>query len=149
MPCILGNGGGLVVRGGYRSPGPWYVGGAYQFSKTDSSNLYRLGSLQQLRVEMRYMLDLGYRFSPYATWGLGGLIYGNEFGAETGGGAVFGGIGFEFQISRLAVLGMALAYQPTVFAGWTDTADFERDTGMAQMLRLELQLELRSQLRRR
>ena len=41
VPCILGSGGGVVIRGGYRSPGPWYIGGAYQFTKTDSANLPR------------------------------------------------------------------------------------------------------------
>jgi hypothetical protein len=148
-PCILGSGGGLVLRGGYRSPGPWYIGGAYQFSRTDSSNLYRLAILQQLRAEMRYMLDMGYRAAPYATWGLGGVVYGNEWGVETGGGTGFVGLGFETQLSRLALVGLALYYQPVLFAGWKDTADFERDPGMAQYLRLELQLEIRSELGRR
>ncbi|MCC6521147.1 MAG: hypothetical protein IT373_00665 [Polyangiaceae bacterium] len=148
-PCIVGSGGGLSLRGGYRSPGPWYVGGAYQFTKTDSSNLYRLGIMQQLRAEMRYMLDMGYRVAPYATWGLGGVVYGNEFGVETGGGALFGGIGAELQLTRLAMLGIVLCYQPTVFAGWTDTAGYRRDPGMSHYLRFELQFELRSELSRR
>jgi hypothetical protein len=148
LPCILGGGGGLVLRGGYRSPGPWYIGGAYQFSKTDSSNLYRLAILQQLRAEMRYMLDMGYRTSPYATWGIGGVIYGNEFGVETGGATAFGGLGFEVELSRLALMGMAVYYQPMVFAGFTDTADFERDPGLAQYVRIELQVEIRSELSR-
>jgi hypothetical protein len=148
-PCILGSGGGLVLRGGYRSPGPWYIGGAYQFSKTDSSNLYRLGILQQLRGEMRYMLNMGYRTSPYATWGVGGVVYGNEWGVETGGATIFGGVGLELQLSRVIVLGAAMYYQPVVFAGWTDTANFERDPGLAQYMRIELQLELRSELTRR
>jgi hypothetical protein len=149
VPCILGSGGGLVVRGGYRPAGPWYIGGAYQFSKTSSSNLYRLPILQQLRAEMRYMLDMGYRISPYVTWGLGGLIYGNEWGAETGGAAVLAGIGAEMQLSRVAVMGLGLVYEPMLIAGWTDTADFERDTGIAHYLRLELQLEIRSEVGRR
>jgi len=149
QPCILGSGGGLVLRGGYRSPGPWYIGGAYQVSKTDSSNLYRLATLQQLRAEMRYMLDMGYRTSPYATWGLGGVVYGNEWGVETGGAAAFGGLGLEVQLSRLAVLGLTVIYQPTVFAGFVDTAEFERDPGLAQYLRFELQLEIRSEVSRR
>jgi len=149
VPCILGSGGGLVLRGGYRSPGPWYFGGAYQISKTNSSNLYRFATLQQLRAEMRYVFDMGYRTAPYAAWGLGGVVYGNEWGVETGGGTVFGGVGLEVQLSRLIVLGLSFNYQPMVFAGFTDTADFERDAGMAQYLRIELQLEIRSELSRR
>ena len=148
-PCILGSGGGLVLRGGYRSPGPWYFGGAYQFSKTNSSNLYRLAILQQIRAEMRYtMLDLQYRIHPYATWGLGGVVYGNEWTVETGGATIFGGIGFQMELSRLIMLGMTVNYQPVVFAGWTDTAQFDRSSGLAQYLRFELQLELRDELSR-
>ncbi len=148
-PCIFGNGGGLVVRGGYHSPGPWYVGGAYQISKTNSSNLYRLATLQQLRAEMRYTLQMDFRTSPYATWGIGGVTYGNEWGVETGGGTAFLGLGFESQLSRLASIGLAFHYQPMVFAGFTDTADFDRDPGMVQYLRLELKLEIRSEVSRK
>jgi hypothetical protein len=148
-PCILGSGGGLVLRGGYRSPGPWYVGGAYQFTTTDSNNLYRLAVLQQLRAEMRYMLDMGFRTSPYATWGLGAVVYGNEWGVETGGGTIFAGLGAEIQLSRLALLGVSANYQPVLFAGWTDTANFERSAGVAHFVRIELQVEIRSELTRR
>jgi hypothetical protein len=147
-PCILGGGGGLVLRGGYRSPGPWYLGGAYQFSKTDSDNLYRLAILQQLRAEARYMLDMGYRARPYATFGLGGVIYGNEWGAETGGGTVLGGIGVEIEVSRLALVGVAAFYQPIVFAAFRDTAEFDRAAGVAHYVRLEIQFEIRSELSR-
>ncbi len=147
-PCILGSGGGLVLRAGYRSSGPWYVGGAYQFSATDSDNLYRLGTLQQLRAEMRYIFDVGYRTAPYVTWGVGGAIYGNEWGVETGGGSAFLGGGFETQLSRLVLLGMGIHYQPVVFAGFTDTAGFDRDPGLAHYFRIELQLEIRSELSR-
>lgn len=147
-PCILGSGGGLVLRGGYRSPGPWYIGGAYQFSTTDSNNIYRLAVLQQLRAEMRYMLDMGYRTAPYATWGLGAVVYGSEWGVETGGGAAFLGVGAEIQLSRLALLGVSAMYQPVVFAGFTDTANFERSPGLAQFVRIEVQVEIRSELKR-
>lgn len=139
----------MTLRGGYRSPGPWYVGGAYQFSKTNSSNLYRLATLQQLRAEMRYMFDLGYRTTPYATWGAGGVVYGNEWGVETGGGTFLAGVGAEVQLSRLAMVGVALVYQPVVLAGWKDTANYVRAAGVAQYLRLEFLVEIRSELTRR
>jgi hypothetical protein len=148
VPCILGSGGGLALRGGYRSPGPWYFGGAYQFTTTNSSNLYRLAVLQQLRAEMRFIHDLGYRTTPYYTWGLGGVVYGNEWGVETGGGSIFAGAGVEIQLSRVALLGLGLHYQPIVFAGFIDTADYERDPGVAQYIRVELMFELRQELSR-
>jgi len=147
-PCIIGLGGGPVIRGGYRPSGPWYFGGAYQFSKLDSNNLYRLGILQQLRAEMRYYIDFGSRVTPYVTWAAGGLIYGNEFSAETGGASIFGGGGVEFEVSRLVVVGLNLVYQPMLFVGYTDTAGQARETGVAQYLHVELHIELRSELGR-
>jgi hypothetical protein len=146
-PCILGGGGGLVIRGGFRTAGPWYYGGAYQFIRTDT-NLYRLPIFQQLRAEMRYHPDTGTRIAPYATWGVGGLLYGNEWGAETGGALAFGGGGVELEVSRVALVGLGLAYRPMLIAGWTDTAGQVRNTGLAQYLGIELQLEVRTELGR-
>ncbi|WP_437783548.1 hypothetical protein [Sorangium sp. So ce1097] len=147
--CILGSGGGLAIRSGYRSPGPWYFGGAYQFTKMDSSNLYRLGIFQQLRAEMRYMPDIGYRAAPYFSAGIGGVIYGNEWGAETGGALIFGGVGVELEVSRRAVLGVSCVYRPVLLAGWKDTANYERATAIAQFVGFELLLEVRTELGRR
>jgi opacity protein-like surface antigen len=147
-PCILGSGGGLALRAGYRNPGPWYFGGAYQFTKMDSSNLYRLGIFQQLRAEMRYLLDLGYRVSPYIQLGLGAVAYGNEWMVETGGAQVFLGIGVEAEVSRLAVLGVGFVYRPTLMAAWKDTAGQERPLGVAQFIGLDLILEVRTVLGR-
>ena len=147
-PCILGSGGGLAIRGGYRNPGPWYIGGAYEFTKMDSSNLYRLGIFQQLRAEMRYMPDIGYRASPYLQWGAGAVFYGNEWGAETGGGLLFAGFGVEIELSRLAVVGFGLVYRPTLLAAWKDSAGQERPLGVAQFVGVDLLLEVRSVLGR-
>ncbi|HEY4121860.1 MAG TPA: hypothetical protein VGM56_28535 [Byssovorax sp.] len=148
-PCIIGSGGGLALRGGYRSPGPWYIGGAYEFTKMDSANLYRLGIFQQARFEMRYMADIGYRAAPFVTWGAGGLLYGNEWGAETGGALAFGGGGVELEVSRTAVMGLTGVYRPALIAGWTDTAGLKRPTGLAQFIGIELRVEIRTELKRR
>jgi hypothetical protein len=148
-PCILGSGGGLVLRGGYRAPGPWYVGGAYAFAKMDSSNLFRLGIFQQAWAEMRYQPDIGFRTAPYATFGLGGVVYGNEWGVETGGAMLFAGGGVEIEVSRLAVIGVGVAYKPTLIAGWTDTAGIVRPLGLAHFLGFEVRLEVRTEVARR
>ncbi|WP_437579490.1 hypothetical protein [Sorangium sp. So ce887] len=147
--CILGSGGGLAIRGGYRSPGPWYFGGAYQFTKMDSSNLYRLGIFQQLRAEMRYLPDIGYRAAPYFSAGIGGIVYGNEWGVETGGALIFSGVGVELEVSRRAVLGVSCVYRPVLISGWKDTANYERATAIAQFVGFELLLEVRTELGRR
>ena len=148
IPCILGPGAGPVLRGGYRPSGPWYIGGAYQFAKLDSNNLYRLGIMQQLRAEMRYFIDVGSRFTPYVTWAAGGVVYGNEFGVETGGAVTFAGAGVELEITRMAVVGLSFNYEPMLLAAFTDTAGQERNTGVAHFLHLELVIELRTELGR-
>lgn len=147
-PCILGSGGGLLIRGGYRSEGPWYVGGGYAFAKLDSSNLLRLGVFQQVWGEMRYYFDLGFRATPYLTVGLGAVVYGNEWQAETGGATILGGAGVELEVSRLAVVGLGIAYKPTLLVGWTDSAGNARPTGLASILGLEFLLEVRTDLGR-
>jgi hypothetical protein len=149
IPCIFGGGGGPTLRGGWRPPGPWYVGGAYEFAKLDSNNLYRLGILQQLRGEARYYVDTESRFTPYAHAALGGVVYGNEFSVQTGGASAAMGLGIELEITRFALLGLALAYEPMVFAGFVDTAGQRRSTDVAQFLRVELLFELRTELGRR
>ncbi|MCK6589636.1 MAG: hypothetical protein L6Q76_18865 [Polyangiaceae bacterium] len=149
VPCILGSGGGLAIRLGYRAPGPWYVGGAYEFIKMDSSNLYRLGIFQQLRAEVRYLPDIGLRAAPYVAFGLGGVAYGNEWGVETGGGLLYGGAGIEVEVSRLALIGASFVYRPVLIAPWKDTAGQERNLGIAQFFGFELLLEIRTEIGRR
>jgi hypothetical protein len=50
-PCILGPGGGIAVRAGFRGAGPIYLGGAYELTKQDPSKLYRIALLQRVRAE--------------------------------------------------------------------------------------------------
>ena len=149
QPCILGSGGGLAIRGGYRSPGPWYVGGAYEFTKMDSGNLYRLGIFQELRAEARYLPDTGHRAAPYLVGGVGAAVYGKEWRVETGGALIMIGGGVEFEVSRRAHIGLGFTYRPVLLAGWTDTAKIVRPTGLAQFVGIEIQLEVRTELGRR
>jgi len=129
------------------------VGGAYEFSRQDSSNLLRLAILQQLRGEFRYYADQGNRLTPYAAGGLGAALYGNEWGTETGGVVSFLGGGVEYQINRRTVIGAALAYRPLLLRGWTDKAGQRRADqllgfGVAHIVALELILEVRDPLPR-
>jgi hypothetical protein len=152
-PCILGSGGGLTIRVGYRSRGPWYVGGAYELSRHESANLLRLAILQQVRAELRHYFDQGARLAPYLSTGVGAAFYGNEFSADTGGVVGFLGGGLEFQISQSAVVGAALGYRPLLLRGWTDTtgerrADRYLGFGFAHFVALEAVLEVRDTLDR-
>jgi hypothetical protein len=152
-PCILGSGGGLAIRMGYRSRGPWYAGGAYEFTRVDSSNLLRLAILQQLRGEARYYLDEGNRLTPYGALGFGAAFYGNEWNVSTAGPTLSGGVGFEFQVTQSTVIGAALAYRALLLHSWADSTGQERADrylgfGLAHIIGLELTLELRDPLAR-
>src|SRR4029079_2891142 len=96
-----------------------------------------------------YLLDFGYRASPYVTWGAGAVLYGNEWGGETGGGLLVAGVGVEVEVSRLAVLGIGFVYRPTLLAAWKDTAGQERPLGVAQFVGGDLILEVRLAVGRR
>jgi len=152
-PCILGSGLGLAIRAGYRSQGPWYAGGAYEVSRHDPNNLLRLAILQQLRGEVRYYLDRGTRLTPALAGGLGATVYGNEFGAETGGLTLHLGVLAELQLSRTTVIGVGAGYRPLLLRGWTDSAGQRRADrylgfGLAHAVSLEFTLELRDPLAR-
>lgn len=141
------------MRMGYRSRGPWYFGGAYEFTRMDSSNLLRLAILQQLRGESRLYLDEGNRLTPYAGLALGAAFYGNEWNVSTWGPTANVSLGFEFQITQSTVIGGALGYRALLLHHWTDSTNLERANrylgfGLAHTIGLELTLELRSPLAR-
>jgi hypothetical protein len=152
-PCILGPGGGLAIRVGYRARDPWYFGGAYEFSRHDSANLLKLAVLEQVRAEGRYYLYPGQRTTGFLAFGLGLHLYGNEWSAETGGGIATVGGGAELQISATTMLGAAVMYRLLVPRAWTDSAGVRRADrfagfGAAHLLALELTLEVREPLPR-
>ena len=142
--CILGSGGGVVLRGGIRAAGPWYFGAAYSLSKQDSNKLMRLPLLQQLRGEARYYIRPDFQTQPFGSFGLGVAAYGNEFGfSDTLGPQAFVGGGAETQLSQRYVLIVALAYRAMLFNKFTDSSGALRPSGVATALGLEFGLESR------
>jgi hypothetical protein len=143
IPCVLGAGGGIVVRGGWRSNGPLYIGAAYELTKQDPNKLYRIALLQQARAEGRYYFTTARVTEPYATVGAGVSGYGNEWAIDTWGPGGSVGAGVEYQITRRTVVGLALNYRLLWFSRFTDTAGAARAAGFAQLLGLDLVLEQR------
>ena len=143
IPCILGTGGGLAIRVGGRGAGPIYIGLAYEAAKLDANKLYRLGLLQQARAELRYYYVTGRRVEPYALLGVGAAAYGNQWNFDTFGPTGVAGIGFETQISRRTVVGVALDYRLAWLKSFTDTSGADRDSGVAQIFGFDLVLENR------
>jgi hypothetical protein len=147
-PCILRAGGGMGVRVGYRAPGRWYVGGAYEFSRHDSSSLLRLAILQQLRAEARYYFDEGNRTTPFLAGGFGMHLYGSDWTADTGGLVGSFGAGVEFELTPRTAIGCSASYRMLLPRAWTDAAGARRaegalDFGLAHLIGLELTFEVR------
>lgn len=145
-PCILGSGGGVIIRGGWRSSGPLYLGGAYELTKQDPNKLYRIALLQQARFEGRYYFPTHRVVEPYGSASLGVVGYGNEWAIDTWGGTGSVGGGIEYQITQFTVVGVGLTYRLAYMRGFVDTAGTNRDAGMAQMLGLDIVLEQRAAL---
>jgi hypothetical protein len=144
--CILGSGGGIAVRIGWRPAPGTYLGGAYEFSKQDPNNLYRLGILQQARFEGRRYFDTGWRTRPFATVGAGLAAYGNEWGVDTWGFTADIGLGLEFELSGAAALGFTIGYRPVYLRSWVDSSLIPHSSGVAHLIGLELALEARDRL---
>ncbi|HYP89955.1 MAG TPA: outer membrane beta-barrel protein [Polyangiaceae bacterium] len=152
-PCIVGSGGGLGLRMGYRSRGPFYLGAAFQLSRLNSSNLLRLAILQRLTAEGRYYFDRGNRLTPYLLGGVGGAIYGNEWGASAGGATFSFGVGLEYQISERTMVTLLPTYQPMLFRRFEDSTGQVRAAGplgfgLAHWLAVQIVIEVRDPLSR-
>jgi hypothetical protein len=143
VPCILGPGGGVAIRAGWRGTGAIYLGGAYELSKQDPQKLLRLAILQQARGEGRYYFVSGRDIEPYLQGSAGVAGYGNEWGVDTWGPAASLGAGVEAQITRRTVVGLALNYRFVYFQKFQDSAGADRAAGVAQLFGLDLVLEQR------
>ena len=140
-PCILGSGGGIAVRVGFRPTERLYLGSAYELSKQEPDKLYRLGILQQARFELRRYFPTGHQTTPFVLLGLGIAGYGNEWQVDTWGpGAVLGG-GLEMEVSDSLLLDVGLSYRPVYFRRFVDSSTLLHDAGVAQFIGLELAVE--------
>ena len=145
-PCILGSGAGITIRVGWRPVEDFYLGGAYEFSKQDPNQLYRLGILQQARAELRHYFPTGRSTAPYAVAGLGLAAYGNEWSVDTWGPAAALGGGLEVELSGKAVLGVSLGYRPVYLHTFVDSSTLSHQAGIAHFVGLEFALEARDAL---
>jgi hypothetical protein len=144
--CILNSGGGVALRVGYRAAGPFYLGGAYEVSKQDPNNLYRLAILQQLRAEVRYYFENGRDLQPVLLGGAGAAGYGNQWSIDTWGPMGFLGAGLEYQVTRRTVLEASVSYRLIMLKAMTDTSGTARDGGVASLIGLEVGLAQRDPL---
>lgn len=139
--CILGDGGGIAFRIGWRGAGPLYLGAAYEVSKQDPNKLYRLAILQQIRGEARYYIPTLRDVEPYAMGGLGIVGYGDEWGVDSIGLGPSLGAGIEWHATRTTVVGIGLSYRLLRMSGFTDSSRATRPDGFVHMIGLEASLE--------
>jgi len=145
-PCILGSGGGIVARAGWRSSEAWYVGGAYEMSKQEPHQLYRLALLQQVRAEVRRYFPTGRETSPFLLVGGGVVTYGNEwFPIDTWGPSATLGGGLEVELGG-SVLSVSLAYRPIYLRAWEDSSLLSHEAGFAHFVGLEAAVEAQDTL---
>jgi hypothetical protein len=143
--CILGSGGGIAARAGWRPSAQLYLGGAYEASKQDPNQLYRLGILQQARFEMRRYFPTGKEVAPFALVGAGVHGYGNEWSIDTWGPDGTLGVGMEVELGG-PVLELTLTYRPMYFRSWVDTSTLSHPGGIAHFVSLEVALEAKDAL---
>jgi hypothetical protein len=146
LTCILGSGGGIVGRVGWRSAGDWYFGGAYELSKQDPTKLYRLALLQQLRFEARHYWFSGRDTQPMLVLGAGLAGYGDELAIATYGITAFIGAGVETQFQSGPVLCATLGYRPMYLQRFEDSSGSSHGPGLAHMVVIEIALEERDPL---
>jgi hypothetical protein len=143
VPCVIGSGGGLAVRGGYRFHAPFYLGAAYEFSKQDAHKSIDLAILQQLRLETRYFLPVPGAYRPFLHVGGGAVGYGSSWGLDAVGGMAQVGFGLEVEFSRSSLMSLILSYRSVLLAHWRDSALLDRPTGVLSLIGLEVGFEQR------
>lgn len=143
--CVFGDGGGLVARVGWRPSDQLYLGGAYEMTKQDPAQLYRLGILQQLRAEGRRYFPTGQKVMPFVLLGAGLGAYGNEWSVDTWGPTATIGGGAEIELGGGPVLELSLAYRPMYFRAWNITGT-PFDMGFAHFVSIEVSLEAKDRL---
>jgi hypothetical protein len=121
VPCVIGSGGGVGLRAGYRFHAPFYLGAAYEFSKQDAHKSLDLAILQQLRAETRTFLPLPGLYRPFLTVGAGVVGYGSQFGIDAVGGVGFVGFGLEVEFSRASIMSVILSYRPILLTNWRES----------------------------
>ncbi len=142
-PCILGSGGGLGLRVGHRTRGSLYLGGVYQFTKHDSSNILNLAILQQARFEARRYFGADDRLTPFVHAGAGVVAYGDEWRPETWGAGFAIGPALSLEVTPEVFAGIAPTYEVVFLRAWRDGAGQARPDGAAHFVGLSLTLEVR------
>ncbi len=115
--CPFGGGGGVFVGGGrrYASDREWIAG--YDLSVRNARNLFSSATLQQLRIEHRWVFGVTPVHNFEAFVGVGGALalYGELLGVRTAGASVGVVGGGSYNLGAFARLGVAARLDATRF----------------------------------
>jgi hypothetical protein len=140
--CILGSGAGVVARAGWRNTSPFFLGAAYELTRHDADNLYRLATLQHIRGEVRYIMDSQMQTRPFLVAGVGILAYGNEWGVDSQGAALSLGIGMESELGPSTLASTCLSYRTAYFTPFQVATVGVLPGSVAHFLSLEFTLDV-------
>lgn len=146
--CILGSGGGISLSGALRAQ-LYSLGVVYEASFHDSNNIYQRGVLQQLRGEWRLRprgFDITESVHPFIGAGAGVAGYGDNWRLATLGASAHGLLGAEWDLGVKLSMTFAIAYRAIYFRAFEDPSKQYREAGIAQMLGLQLGVELHEPL---
>jgi len=123
-------------------------GGAYEFSKQDPNNLYRLGILQQDSRRVPALLADRVPYEPrsvlIAAPGLAAYVTSGPRTPGLSPGAI--GVGIELELSTVLHLGVAVAYRPLYLLAWVDSSTTRHDAGVAHIVGIELAIEAQDRI---
>lgn len=115
--CPFGGGGGIFVGGGYRyhRTREWLAG--YDLSLRNARNLFASATLQQVRIEHRWLFftTAAHNFEAFA--GVSGAValFGELLGVRTVGVALGAAAGGTYNLGAFARLGLAARVDATRF----------------------------------
>jgi hypothetical protein len=133
--CPIGGGGGIFFGYGrrYLPTREWLV--AYDLTVRNARNIFASATLQQLRVEHRWVLwTTRTNFEAFAGVHGGLAVYGERFGAITAGLALGGSVGVSYNLSAFFNLGLIARVEALRFLPF-DTGDgvLRSDGGVATL----------------
>jgi hypothetical protein len=83
---------------------------------------------------------------PYVSAGAGVAGYGNAWSVDVWAPLLYLGVGTEVQLTRTRVIGFGLSYRLLYTQRFTDSAQTNRDPGIAQVFGIDIVLEARDPL---
>jgi hypothetical protein len=140
--CILGSGAGFAGHLGIDIGRTGYAGLSYAVTKQDPARIYRLATLQELRLDARRYLDTGRNVRPLGLVALGVLGYGDQFSVDTWGPHASLGGGAEFELTAETSLLVTASYRIARMSPFLDPSQTQREASWVQFLSLEIGLEV-------